>query len=179
MLHGVGHCLPKEETLLRRGKVYVSVEQRISADNTEFRAGKESLETARLVRHFYQERYAEICRQEEDIDYYKDTVRHNYIYKGAEVAKSCLQRLKNCQKLHDLMPKLADTGKMLVKNCGQGEYALLLALVKKGWQIDACDDDSDNIDTARHCVAVPANLHYTTEDIEETEYDYVMDMKEL
>ena len=177
MLHGVGHCLPKEETLLRRGKVYVSIEQRISADNTEFRAGKESLETARLVRHFYQERYAEICRQEEDIDYYKDTVRHNYIYKGAEVAKSCRQRLKNCQKLHDLMPKLADTGKMLVKNCGQGEYALLLALVKKGWQIDACDDDSDNIDTARHCVAVPANLHYTTEDIEETGYDYVMDMK--
>ena len=161
MLHGVGHCLPKEETLLRRGKVCVSIEQRISADNTEFRAGKESLETARLVRHFYQERYAEICRQEEDIDYYKDTVRHNYIYKGAEVAKSCRQRLKNCQKLHDLMPKLADTGKMLVKNCGQGEYALLLALVKKGWQIDACDDDSDNIDTARHCVAVPANLHYT------------------
>ena len=71
MLHGVGHCLPKEETLLRRGKVCVSIEQRISADNTEFRAGKESIETARLVRHFYQDRYAEICRQEEDLNYYR------------------------------------------------------------------------------------------------------------
>ena len=66
---------------------------------------------------------------------------------------------------------------MLIKNCGQGEYALLLALVKKGWQIDACDNDGDNIDTARHCVAVPTNLHYTTEEIEETGYDYVIDMR--
>lgn len=177
MLHGVGHCLPKEETLLRRGKVYVSIEQRISADNTEFRSGKESLETARLVRHFYQNRYAEICRQEEDMDYYKDTVLHNYIYKGAEVTRACKHRLKDCQKLHDLIPKLADTGKMLIKNCGQGEYALLMALVKKDWQIDAFDEDQDLIDTARNCVAVPANLHYTTEEIEEKDYDYVIDMR--
>ena len=177
MLHGVGHCLPKEETLLRRGKVYVSIEQRISADNTEFRLGKESLETARLVRHFYQNRYAEICRQEEDLDYYKDTVLHNYIYKGAEVARACKHQLKDCQKLHDLTPELADTGKMLIKNCGQGEYALLLALVKKNWHIDAFDEEQDLIDTARHCVAVPANLHYTTEEIDETGYDYVIDVE--
>ena len=177
VLHGVGHCLPKDETLLRRGKVSISIEQRISPDNTEFIKGKESRETARLVRHFYQQRYAEICRQEEDLDYYLDNVRHNYIYKGAEVAKESRHRLKDCQKLHDLMPKLADTGKMLIRNCGQGEYALLLALVKKNWQIDAFDEDQDMIDTASNCVAVPENLHYTTEDIEETGYDYIIDMR--
>lgn len=179
ILHGVGHCLPKEETLLRRGKVCVSIEQRISADNTEFRAGKESLETTRLVRHFYQNRYAEICRQEENLEYFMDMVRHNYIYKGAEVAKTCRHHLKKSQKLHELMPKLADTGKMLLKNCGQGEYALLMALVKKGWQIDAYDEDIDKIDTARNCVAVPANLHYMTEEVDETDYDYVIDLENL
>ena len=179
MLHGVGHCLPKEETLLRRGKVCVSIEQRISTDNTEFRAGKESIETARLIRHFYHNRYAEICRQEEDIEYYKDTVRHNYIYKGAEVAKSCRHQLKNLQKIQDLMPKLADTGKMLIKNCGQGEYALLLALVKKDWQIDAYEKDQDLLDTARNCVSVPANLHYVNELKDETGYDIILDVKDL
>ncbi|MBO4656074.1 MAG: 1-acyl-sn-glycerol-3-phosphate acyltransferase [Bacteroidales bacterium] len=179
VLHGVGHCLPKDETLLRRGKVSISIEQRISPDNSEFLKGKESRETARLVRHFYQQRYAEICQREEDLDYYLDNVSHNYLYKGREVAQECRYRLKNCQKIRDLMPKLADTGKMLIRNCGQGEYALLLALVKKNWQIYACDTDSDNIDTARNCVAVPANLHYTTEEIEETGYDCVMDIKDI
>lgn len=179
VLHGVGHCLPKEETLLRRGKVYVSIEKRISAGNEEFRSGKESMQTARLMRHFYQERYAEICRQEEDIEYYKDTVRHNYIYKGAEVAKSCRHQLKNLQKIQDLMPKLADTGKMLIKNCGQGEYALLLALVKKDWLIDAYEEDQDMLDTARNCVSVPANLNYVNELKDETGYDLILDVKNL
>ena len=179
MLHGVGHCLPKEETLLRRGRVCVSIEQRISADNTEFRTGKESLETTRLVRHFYQNRYAEICRQEEDLDYYKDTVRHNYIYKGAEVTKSCRHRLKNLQKIQNLMPQLADTGKMLIKNCGQGEYALLLALVKKDWQIDAYEEDPDLLDTARNCISVPTNLHYVNELKDETGYNLILDVKDL
>ena len=176
MLHGVGHCLPKEETLLRRGKVLVSIERRISADNTEFRAGKESLKTTRLVRHFYQKRYAEICRQEENLEYFLDMVRHNYIYKGAEVAKSCRQKLKSYYKLHELLPKLSDTGKMLIKNCGQGEYALLIALVKKDWQIDAFDEDQDLIDTARNCVAVPTNLHYITNLTNDTDYNVIIDI---
>lgn len=182
MLHGVGHCLPKEETLLRRGKVCVSIERRISADNTEFRAGKESLETTRLVRHFYQNRYAEICRQEENLEYFLDMVRHNYIYKGAEVERECRQQLKRLlrkirQQATDTSTNEADEAtdsrKILLLNCGQGEYALLLALVKKNWQVYACDRDKDKIDTARNCVAVPANLHYSTSVNDEIDYDYI------
>ena len=180
VMHGIGHCLPKEETLLRWGKVCVSIEKRITPDNLLYRNGKESIETARLVRHFYQQRYDEICHQEEDLDYHLDNVRHNYLYKGTEVAKTCRYRLKNLQTLRKLLPTLADTGKMLIKNCGQGEYALLIALVKKNWQVDAYEENTDLLDTARNCVAVPDNLHYmTTGWIDETKYDLILDIKNM
>ena len=76
-------------------------------------------------------------------------------------------------------PKRFENGKLLIKHCGQGEWALMLALIKKKWQIDAYDEDCDKIDTARNCVVVPENLHYSTEEIEEINYDYVFDMKEI
>ena len=179
VIHGAGHVLSKEETLLKRGRVSLSIEKRITIQNTEFRAGKECRETTRLMRNYYQRRYTEICRKEEDLDYHIDNVRHNYIYKGAEVERECRQKLKNLQKLRELSLSMADKGSMLIKNCGQGEYTLLLALVKKDWQIDAYDNDNDKLDTARNCVAVPANLHYTTTVNDEIVYDYVINMKDI
>ena len=179
VLHGVGHILPKEETLLRRGKVCVSIEQRITPDNAEYRNGKECKETARLVRHLFQQRYDEICRHEEDIIYFKDNVLHNYIYKGREVEKACRQQLKSVAKLCQFVQTLPESGRLLIKHCGQGEWALLTALVKKEWQIYAYDDDPDLVDTARHCVAVPANLHYLTDLDNDADYDQIIDLKTI
>ena len=116
------------------------------------------------------------------MEYFMDMVRHNYIYKGAEVERECRQQLKRLlrkirQQATDTSTNEADeaTGsrKILLLNCGQGEYALLLALVKKNWQVYACDRDKDKIDTARNCVAVPANLHYSTSVNDEIDYDYI------
>ena len=179
VLHGVGHILPKEETLLRRGKVCVSIEQRITPDNAEYRNGKECKETARLVRHLFQQRYDEICRHEEDIIYFKDNVFHNYIYKGREVEKACRQQLKSVDKLCQFVQTLPESGRLLIKHCGQGEWALLTALVKKEWQVYAYDEDPDLVDTARHCVAVPANLHYLTDLDNDADYDQIIDLKTI
>ena len=177
VLHGVGHCLPKEETILRRGKVCVSIEQRITPDNAEFRNGKDCKEIARLTRHFFQQRYDEICRQEEDAKYFKDNILHNYIYKGSEVEKECRRQLKQIDKLSQLIQTLPERGRLLIKNCGQGEWALLTALVKKDLQVYAYDEDSDNIDTAQNCVATPSNLHYMNALDEDTGYDHILDLK--
>ena len=177
MVHGIGQYFPKGEFMARSGKVSISIEERISPDNESYRKGKESLETARLMRRYYKQRYAEVCEKEEDISYFKDIVLHNYIYKSREVAKECRLQLKNTDKLNEFMQTMPESGKLLIKHCGQGEWALMLALIKKNWQIDAFDEDCDKIDTARHCVGVPENLHYSTEEIEEINYDYVIDMR--
>ena len=179
VVHGIGQYFPKGEFMARSGKVSISIEERISPDNKSYRKGKESLETARLMRRYYKQRYDEICEKEENINYFKDIVLHNYLYKGREVAKECRHQLKNTDKLSEFMQTMPENGKLLIKHCGQGEWALMLALIKKKWQIDAYDEDCDKIDTARNCVVVPENLHYSTEEIEEINYDYVFDMKEI
>lgn len=179
VVHGIGQYFPKGEFMARSGKVSISIEERITPDNECYRKGKESLETARLMRKYYKQRYAEICEKEEDINYFKDIVLHNYIYKSREVEKECRRQLKNSDKLQQFMQTMPESGKLLIKHCGQGEWALMLALIKKKWQIDAYDEDIDKLDTARHCAMVPENLHYTTEEIEGMNYDYIIDMKEI
>ena len=62
-----------------------------------------------------------------------------------------------------------------MRNCGQGEFALLLALVKKELQVTATDADADLLATAAHCASVPANLHFTDEP--GGEYGEVMDLQ--
>lgn len=180
VVHGIGQYFPKGEFMARSGKVSISIEERINPDNETYRKGKESLETARLMRKYYKQRYAEICEKEENINYFKDIVLHNYIYKSREVEKECRRQLKNCDKLQQFMQTMpADSGKLLIKHCGQGEWALMLALIKKNWQIDAYDEDIDKIDTARHCAGIPDNLRYMTEKVDEREYECVWDMREL
>ena len=165
--------------MARSGKVSISIEERITPDNECYRKGKESLETARLMRKYYKQRYAEICEKEEDINYFKDIVLHNYIYKSREVEKECRRQLKNSDKLQQFMQTMPESGKLLIKHCGQGEWALMLALIKKKWQIDAYDEDIDKLDTARHCAGIPDNLRYMTEKVDEREYECVWDMREL
>lgn len=179
VVHGIGQYFPKGEFMARSGKVSISIEERITPDNECYRKGKESLETARLMRKYYKQRYAEICEKEEDINYFKDIVLHNYIYKSREVEKECRRQLKNSDKLQQFMQTMPESGKLLIKHCGQGEWALMLALIKKKWQIDAYDEDIDKLDTARHCAGIPDNLRYMTEKVDEREYECVWDMREL
>lgn len=179
VVHGIGQYFPKGEFMARSGKVSISIEERITPDNECYRKGKESLETARLMRKYYKQRYAEICEKEEDINYFKDIVLHNYIYKSRDVEKECCRQLKNSDKLQQFMQTMPESGKLLIKHCGQGEWALMLALIKKKWQIDAYDEDIDKLDTARHCTGVPDNLRYMTEKMDEREYECVWDMREL
>ena len=75
------------------------------------------------------------------------------------------------------MQTLPERGRLLIKNCGQGEWALLTALVKKDLQVYAYDEDSDNVDTAQNCVATPSNLHYMNALDDETGYDHILDLK--
>ena len=47
-----------------------------------------------------------------------------------------------------------------IENTGYGEFALLLALVKKKLQIIAVEPDDDKRELAENCASVPPNLRY-------------------
>ena len=159
MIHGIGHFFPKTEFLLRKGKATVKIFNRITPDDKAFSSGKECRETAKLVRQFYEQEYAKLAQEVETADYYKNLVLHNYIYKSRQIEQHARKVLRD-KNLATQIAELPDEGTYTIENCGQGEFALLAALVKKNLQITATDSDENNISIARNCTAVPQNLRY-------------------
>ena len=172
--HGIGHIFPKNEFILRKGKVTVSVLPRIAPQHP-MRQHDTLLETTRAFRQMYITEYQNLCKDVETADYYRYLVKSNYIYKGTEVARHARSQLKHFEEWKRRIAELPDSGTLLVRNCGQGEFALLLALVKKELQVTATDADADLLATAAHCASVPANLHFTDEP--GGEYGEVMDLQ--
>jgi hypothetical protein len=121
---------------------------------------KDSAEIAKTLRRYYVEQYNEICRQTETADYFADLVLHNYIYKGRDIERRARKNLRQNGNYREAIAALPDSGEYRIDNCGQGEFALLAALVKKNLQITATDSDADLVDIAANCVSVPQNLKY-------------------
>ena len=159
MIHGIGHVFPKKEFLLRKGRVDVKILPRIGCDSP-MRKELGARNTAQLVRKYYAEEYAKMSSEIETVYYYKDLVYHNYIYKGVEIEREAKRNLKKIDEYATLVSQLPSKGEYHLENCGQGELALLAALVKKNLKIIATDSDAEKISIAKHCISVPQNLEY-------------------
>ena len=179
VMHGIGDMFPKHDTCIHRGIVTVSIQNRIQPDDPEFRNGKSMLETTRLFRRYYVEKYGQLSERCENPEYLKDIVFHNYIYKGKEVECSCRRKLNWVSELTAALESVPDGSRVLYKNCGNGELSLMAALWRKHLSVTAFDTDNDAIAIASHCFSVPKNLTYTTEQPDETQYDFIIDEKEL
>lgn len=156
--HGIGHIFPKREFILREGRVTVEVMPRIPADDM-LRQGT-MLEVTRNIRKLYLIEYQKLCKEIETPDYFKYLVQCNYIYKGTEVARRMRSEFKKFEEWKTQIAALPDSGSVVLRDCGQGEFALLAALVKKDLQITAVGSDAEMLEVARNCAACPANLRF-------------------
>ena len=159
VVHGIGHVLPKTEFMLRKGQVHIEIGERIPP-NHHLRKDKTILDISKTMRTLYKKRYETLATQIETTDYFKDKVYHNYIYKGPTIARRARKNLKRCKDYQTLISRLPDTGKILITNCGQGEFPLLCALIKKNLTITAAEQDKELFSIAKNCISIPANLSY-------------------
>ena len=172
--HGIGHIFPKNEFILHIGRVDISIFERISSENQDFRKNKTFLEQTRAFRHFYQEKYAELSREVENVDYLLPLVKGNYLYKGKEIQQSCRRQLSDFENIRKKIEELPEEGSILVKNCGYGERVLLAALVKKNLHIFALQPVEEFRLVAEHCTSRPENLHFIEEQ-NDTDYNLVIE----
>ena len=156
--HGIGHVFPKQEFMLRKGSVDVQIMPRVTNENPLMEGDANTV--AKAMRQYYVEQYGQLCRDTETADYFADLVLHNYIYKGRDIERQARKNLRQNGNYREAIAALPDNGEYRIDNCGQGEFALLAALVKKNLQITATDSDADLVDIAANCVSVPQNLKY-------------------
>ena len=162
MIHGVGHVLPKKEFMSRKGSIHIQVMERIKLNDSRF--SSDYSRRSREVRRFYREQYQALCQKLETPDYYSDLVIHNYIYKGASIERAVRKNLRRNDNFKSLINQFPDEGKVVVKNTSYGEFALLLALVKKQLQIIVFEKNPEVRELATNCASVPANLVYTDDE---------------
>ncbi|MDR1182086.1 MAG: MMPL family transporter [Bacteroidales bacterium] len=169
--HGIGHVLSKREFILRKGKIHLQIEKRITPDDP-MRKDKDILSFSKDMRAFYARKYAELVSELETPSYFKDKVYHNYIYKGASVERRAKKNLKRYNSYQDVIAHLPEQGRVLVINCGQGEFPLMAALVKKNLSITATDHDTHLLSIAENCMSIPHNLSYKRQIMDIDQYDF-------
>lgn len=180
VLHGVGHVFPKDEFLLRRGDVAVSICQRISPADAQYRGENSRLATARLMRKYVETEYQRLAGTYETPLYFKEAVYHNYIFKGRKLELDTRRKLSEpgLTRLAEAVKNLPDTGVVLYKNCGYGQFALLLSMLKKTLDIVAYDADADKVAIAQNCAQRPERLTFVS-DLPDQHFDAVMDENKI
>ena len=159
VIYGTGNILPQKEFILRKGKVYIEILRRIKPNNP-IRKKTSILETTKITRNLFIEQYKLLADNIETPDYFYSQVYHNYIYKGIKIEQRAKKNLSHIRNYTEIISLLPNEGNILIISCGQGELALLCALVKKNAFITAIDSNPELLAIAKNCVSVPKNLHY-------------------
>ena len=146
LIQGAEHVMPKNDLLLREGSVTVRVGERVPALSLR---EKDPRETASIVRQYVVEQLSALRREKEDAAYFAYMVRHQYLYKGRQVARKCRKMLAS-------LPDLRADNIML----GQGEQPLLWALSHPDEEFSYTFEDEDDFLLAKNCAILPDNLHY-------------------
>ena len=154
-IHGAYDVLPKTDFMLREGSVHVEVGARIPC-LPDYRS------VTKECHRLFIDRYAELRRELETPEYLSVYIRYKYIYKGADVESRCrkvLTRVADVAFLHET--PFGDHFE--IHDCGQGEYALIFALMHPEIEVNAYDRDEDNVMLASNISCLPANLHFHLE----------------
>ncbi len=173
LLHGIGHFFPKKEFILRKGNAHIEILKRISHDEL-FKDNSTTLEIAKKMRRYYSFEYFRVAKNIENYHYFKDLVYKNYIYKGREISNQAKKALKSFN--YKEIDNIPDNGKILIKNCSNGEISLIIALIKKEAQIFAFDEDETKLSIAKNCISVPKNLNYISDIDISQNFDYIIEL---
>jgi len=158
--------LPKNDFLLRKGRITVQVRERITPNDSRFAADYST--RTKQVHQYYRETFAEISKKIETMDYFKSFVLHNYMYKGIEVwrevQKECRVVLNTPISTH-ILPTSNTPDSVIIENSGYGVYAFLYALSHKDINVIAIEEDEDKVALARACTGLPKNItiYHTSE----------------
>lgn len=154
-IHGAYDVLPKTDFMLREGSVNVEVGPRIPCS-------KDYRSMTKECHRLFVNHYAELRRTLETPEYLSVYVRYKYLYKGADVESRCRKALARVNDVAFLR-EVPSGNHFEIHDCGQGEYALIFALMHPEIEVNAYDRDEDNVMLASNISCLPANLHFHLE----------------
>lgn len=157
VLHGVGHYLPKNDFMLRRGQLSLCVLPRVPRATY---AGLALRERAKHFRQLIRTEYDRMAKENETAAYFHPWVLYRYAYRGWATVARCKKSLKAVRPYHHLIDGGTSARRVHIRNSGIGVFALLYAWVNKETEVYAYESCLADHQVAASTAALPPNLHF-------------------
>lgn len=153
-IHGAGHYLPKNDFMLRKGEISVSVMERIAQEEL---ASVAPLRQASMLRSAIREEYAGFASGKENAEYFRSLVLYRYAYRGWRVVDRCKNVLRHADALFidDCKGK-----SVCILNSGMGVLAHWIALANPGATVTAYEENLEEHAIADSTPGIPSNLRF-------------------
>ncbi len=163
LLHGFSDTIKKGDYTLQSGRLTISILKRIRLDDAKY--GTTYTERTKGISRYMKAQFAALKEELETVDYYRNTVLSNYIYKGPilEWYVRIKLRLERNFKVFDThVPK---SGRVYDMGCGNGYLSLMLSYTGPHREIIATDFDESKVELAKHCYGASSQLSFTHQDL--------------
>ncbi len=167
VLHGSGHSIKKGEFSVRQAWLSYFVLPEVKYGSGEF--GETYQDVCKGVSKMFKKEYAKVYEELGDVDFFRDRLIKNYIYKGPDIEwyvriKTRLE--KNYRFFDEIIPRDAAVTDL---GCGMGMMVYMLSLTSHDRKFVAVDYDKDKIAVAENCFLNSERTKFESADILEYE----------
>lgn len=161
-IHGASHVMPKGSAFAMRGNINIVIDRRFEAEKLmDF--GSTPQELAQQFCKIYRCKYNSLCRQFATTHFFHNYIINKYIYKGKELERETRSLLREnddfSEQIDSYVPVDKSHNKVIVRQIGHGQFALMFALVHPEIEIYAINSKPDDIALIRSIQPLPPNLH--------------------
>ncbi len=170
LIYGTGMICPKRQPFsIQRGYYGAKLLPRIAFADTRFGEGYRA-RTKAVSRYFKQE-YEAWCAELDTVRnlYFRESIIKNYIFKMNGAEQKARRRFRHAHNFASLTEGLPREGTVVVLGAGQGELALLIALLSSRRRVVAYGSDADALQIARHGCAYISGVEFFETDYHMTE----------
>lgn len=157
-LHGAGDVLSKNEFMLETGTITLEVGERLAHGDPSM--GDTAREKTKSFHRLFLSHYDDMRDNLENSSYWAAFVKKQYLYKGHDVYSRCKRNLRNNKNYSDIVDDEANKQlhSIAFENCGQGEMAMLFALVNRRCQVHAVTSNQDDYALLSNMAHLPENM---------------------
>ncbi len=159
-LHGNAEVMPKNDFVIQNGSMTVVIGERIPADSPEFGTGVR--ERTKKITSFYKNRLLSLREELEGVDYFKELLYSNYLYKEPFILKHVKKDfVKNNELYFELNRSISKDAKLLLISEDFGQLDILLISKRLSRKITTFNPDTEKRSIARNCFSIKTRkVHY-------------------
>ncbi len=158
LLHGTGDTIRKGDFMVMNAFMTMKFLPRISPADKSF--GEGYAERTKGISKYFKKEYEKLREENETPRYFRQRLRMNYMYKGAELELLALQQRTKEEFHAALSNALPRTGTITELGCGYGFHTYMMHFT--GWKrnLIGIDSSEEKIDVANNCYSKCERINF-------------------